>query len=102
MQFCYALQSFGHVNYDNVCDPRQKKECVVSRNVPIFFLKGRLVGKHFFGTNSLRRKSMIIIKNTLKIEEKFSDVPQNIGVGSVGFPELFTTAILAYFLCFMA
>ena len=33
---------------------------------------------------------MKIIQNTLKIEEKFSDVPKKLGpkkVGSVGFPE---------------
>ena len=44
-----------------------------------------------FGTNFSYRKSIKIIKNTLKIE-KFSDVPKKFGVGpkkegSVGFPE---------------
>ena len=46
----------------------------------------------FFGKNVQYTKSIKIVKNTLKIEEKFSDVPKQFGVGhkklgSVEFPD---------------
>ena len=46
----------------------------------------------FFWNKILYRKNIKIIKNTLKIEEQFSDVPKQFGVGPkkvelVGFPE---------------
>ena len=70
--------------------PKENK-CLVSGNTSIFFRVGRLAILFFFIV-FLHRKSMKIIQNTLKIEEKFSDVPIffRVGpkkVGSVGFPE---------------
>ena len=62
----------------------------------------------FFCFVFLYRKSIKIIKNTLKIEEKFSDVPMKFRVGpkkagSVGFPEaryfLFSPYTVCHSIC---
>ena len=71
---------------------RPKKINVLFPKTSQYFLGS--VGRQifFFAYNFLYRKSFKIIKNTLKIEEKFSDVPKIFGaghkkVGSVGFQE---------------
>ena len=79
--YCFAC--FVVRKQNNLKILRPKNKCLVSGNVPIFFRVGRKVNFFFL------EQSIKIIKNTLRIEENFSYVPNKFAVGpkKVGFLE---------------